>query len=506
MASKIMMPIACAMAMVVLFAGYGAEASIGINWGRESAQRLVPSQVVDLLLQNGIRRARIYTSQRDILAAFAGSGINLTISLMKPTLIKCKEAARVWVQKNHEFFSPCTIRSVYFGGYPFIHGNGNRTFLASIIKAQRWVQEALNERGFEDVKVNIQHLEGELKPNITKPSQAEFKDEIKPELVQYLQFLRENNAPFPADYIPIMDIVDQNFDLNFAFADNSSDLVITDVNGAVYTNIVEWRYDCYVWALEKLNFSDIKVSVSMMGWATDGYPGANATNAERFFKHLLPWVTGNKGTPKRPGAPIDTDIHSLTDETKMNSGPFTRHWGIYRSNGQPKYKIDLTGQGRDIYPTTVRGIMRMPSRWCVFSGDRRDIFKVRAQLEWACSKSDCTSTLIGGSCSRLTFDQNVTYAFNMYFQFHFQDEEACHFDGLGRVAITDPSTEECVFPVEVVKGQQVNFAVNMAPPSLIGEGFRLRRPSLALHVVWVTILVEFILFWFQSVCGRFCYF
>ncbi|XP_057784273.1 glucan endo-1,3-beta-glucosidase 8-like [Salvia miltiorrhiza] len=506
MASKMMMPIACAIAIVILFAGLGAEASIGINWGRESAQRLVPSQVVDLLLQNGIRRARIYTSQRDILAAFAGSGINLTISIMKPTLIKSKEDGRIWVQKNHAFFTPCTIRSVYFGGYPFHTGNGNRTFLQSIVNAQRWLQEALNERGFSDVKVNIAHIEGVLKQNISKPSEAEFKDEIKPELVQYLQFLRENNAPFLAEYIPIMDIHNKNFDLNFAFADNSSVLAITDVNGAVYTNIVEWRYDCYVWALEKLNFSDIKVSFSMVGWATDGYPDANATNAERFFKHLLPWVSGNKGTPKRPGAPIDTNVHALADETKMNAGPFTRHWGIYRSNGQPKYKIDLTGQGRDIYPTVVRGVMRMPSRWCVYSGDRRDMAKVRAQLDWACSNSDCTSTLIGGSCSRLTFEQNVTYAFNMYFQFRFQDEKACQFEGLGRVAVNDPSTEECVFPVEVVKGQQVNFQLNFAPPTLSGEGFRSQRPSLALHVVWVSILVEFLLFWFQSVGGRFCYF
>lgn len=103
-----MMKIALVMVMVMLLCG--AEASIGINWGRESAQRLVPSQVVDLLLQNGIGRARIYTSQRDILSAFAGSGINLTLAMIKVSLVKTKELATAWVRKNEFYFNRCNVR------------------------------------------------------------------------------------------------------------------------------------------------------------------------------------------------------------------------------------------------------------------------------------------------------------------------------------------------------------------------------------------------------------
>ncbi|XP_047944594.1 glucan endo-1,3-beta-glucosidase 8-like [Salvia hispanica] len=466
-----MMKIALVMVMVMFLCG--AEASIGINWGRESAQRLVPSQVVDLLLQNGIGRARLYSAQTDIVAAFEGSGINLTITINNPSAIKSRESATAWIKAKEFYFNRCNIKSIFLFGYVFLNGmKGGLGPLIKALESQRLLQDVLNERGFGHIKVNFPHIDMELVSNVTKPSESDFYDIIKPHMIQHLQFLRENNAPFQVESIPIINAALNNFDPSFAFPGNASTQVIKDTNGAVYTNIVEWQYDSYVWALEKLNFSDIRVDYSMLGWPTDGYTGANFSSAEYFYKHLLPWVSSDKGTPKRPGHPINVNVHSLTDEHKMLlSYPFARHWGIYRSNGQPKYKIDLSGQGRDMYPTTVRGIMHMPNRWCAFNGERRDIGKVRAQLERACIGSDCTSTYPGASCSSLTFEQNITYAFNMYFQFQFQDEKSCDFEGLGHVVVNDPSTDACVFPVEVVKGQQVNFM-----PKNSGRAF---RPSTA---------------------------
>ncbi|XP_042002035.1 glucan endo-1,3-beta-glucosidase 8-like [Salvia splendens] len=472
-----MMKIALVIVMLMLLCG--AEASIGINWGRESAQRLVPSQVVDLLLQNGIGRARIYSSQKDIMSAFQGSGINLTLSINKLSAIKTKELAKAWVKKNEFYINRCNVRYVYAGGYPFL--TTSSASLSEAVNAHRVLQDVLNKRGFGHVKVNFQHLESELIPNVTKPSEFEFSDTIKPYMIQHLQFLRENNDALQLDIIPIFDVVNYNFDPSFAFPDNASSLVIQDVNGAVYNNVVEWRYDSFLWAVEKLNFSDIPIDISLLGWPTDGFPGANASNAEYFYKHALTWLASNRGTPKRPGRPINVNVHSLADEHKIQSLPFTRHFGIYRSNGQPKYKIDLSGQGRDIYPTTVRGIMRMPDRWCAFNGDRRDMGKVQAQLNWACKQSDCTSTFEGASCSSLTLEQNITYAFNMHFQYQFQDEKSCDFEGLGRVVVNDPSTDVCVFPVEVVKGQQVNFLPNNS-----GHAF---RPSTAFF--YLSILLFF---------------
>lgn len=470
----------------------GAEGAIGMNWGRQSAQRLLPSQVVDLLLQNGIRNARVYTAQKDILAAFAGSGINLTVSNYDLTRINTMEKARAYVNDRKAFYGPSSIRTMLIGDYVFDKSKGrDAAVISSTIDTLRLMQAAIDEARLPHrVHANIIHYDlGLFSPNITKPSEAEFPDEYKEVMLQFLQFLRENDAPFNIQMFPLEATKLHKFDPSFAFPDNNSSTVITDdANGFVYTNLFEWQFDCYVWALTKLNFSDIRIVVTQIGWPTDGYAAANVSNAERFWKHLLPMVVSNKGTPMRPGAPIDVFVHALADETMMGDA-FARHWGIYHSNGQPKYKIDLTGQGRDINPSTIKGIMRMARRWCVFNGDRHDFERVNYLFKWTCNQTDCSSLAPGGSCGNLTFAQNVSFAFNMYFQFNFQDELVCDYGGLAQMTTENPSTGHCVFPVEVVKGQQDNYKSRSQQDKnkpFSSHGFH-HRPDLTLFVFWVWI-------------------
>lgn len=371
-----------------------------------------------------------------------------------------------------------------------MEGLRNKTALNKVMATVENLQRALNEAGYGGVKVTYTHFDKELKPNITKPSEAEFRDEIKEEMVAALRFLQENDAPFPIDMVPSFFPKAYNVDPLFPFV-GESDHVIRDVNRAVYTNAVEFLHDAYLWALRKLNVTDMKIIISQVGWPTDGYSNGNITVTERFFKRLLPYVASNKGTPLRPGAPIDTFVHSFTDENKL-ADKFTRHWGIYHTNGKPKFKIDLTGQGRDIYPSSAKGIERMPDRWCVFNGNRTDYPKVMQQLALACKDSDCSSLQHGGQCSRVSFNTNVSFAFNMYFQFQFQDEKACNFEGLSSITVEDPSTPNCEFPVEVVKGQQEGYV----PPSLMkfSESTGLHhRPNDVVPLLLLSILGA--LFW-----------
>ncbi|KAL0359582.1 UNVERIFIED_CONTAM: Glucan endo-1,3-beta-glucosidase 5 [Sesamum angustifolium] len=416
--SKIKMNLSLAYIILVLYSTtFVADAAIGINWGRQTAQKLVPSMVVDLILQNGIKHARVYSTQKDILEAFVGSGIDLSISIFGYPEVRTPETAKKWLQARSKFFDSCNISRVYIGNHVFKDGITNKTKLNMSMMALESVQNALNEAGYGRVKVTLPCPEGVL-INITRPSEAEFRPEIKVEMVSTLRFLQANNAPFVVDIFPISHVIDNGWDVSFAFPDNKSTHVVTDINGAVYTNVFEFMHDAFAWALRKAGAPDIKIVVGQVGWPTDGYPGVNVSTAERFYKHLLPYVVSNKGTPMRPGAPIDTYVHALTDENKMSFFyPFARHWGIYASNGEPKYKIDLTGQGRDIFPPKVKGIMRMPQR------------------------------------CRLNFVQNISFAFNMYFQSQFQSEDACQFNDLGKVTTEDPSTGTCIFPVEVVKGE-----------------------------------------------------
>ncbi|KAG6411497.1 hypothetical protein SASPL_129580 [Salvia splendens] len=197
----------------------------------------------------------------------------------------------------------------------------------------------------------------------------------------------------------------------------------------IYTNIFEFMYDAFVWA---------------------------------FFKMKAP------KDPAPPRGPIDTFVHALTDENKMPDF-FMLHWGIYSSNGKPKSKIDLTGLGRDIYPSSAKGIMRMPERWCVFNGNRTDYLMVMKQHDYACKKTDCSSLKSGSSCNNISFNQNVSFTFNMYFQFRFQDEKAFRFNGLSIIIVENPSTPDN----PKAKGYHIssNCVVSLFLLSLLGALF-----------------------------------
>ncbi|KAL1550128.1 glucan endo-1,3-beta-D-glucosidase [Salvia divinorum] len=474
--------------LTVLMAKTGVDATIGVNWGRESAQRLIPSQVVDLLLQNGVKEARVYTSRTDLLQAFGGSGIGLMLSVNDLSILQDYHECMTWVQSRMPYFNVSSVRRIYVGNNPFVMGLlNNRAGLKENMDAMYNLQKALNDADWgHQIKVVVTHSSSQLKPNITKPSEAEFRDEIKPELSETLRFLEQNNAPFVVDMIPPVDLLIYKMDTSFAFVGESTQ-VIKDVNGAIYTNIFEFMYDAYVWALIKLKAPKIKVIVGQVGWPTDGYSGGNASTVERFFKGLLPYVSSNKGTPLRPGAPIDTFVHALTDENKMPND-IMRHWGIYHSNGKPKFKIDLMGLGRDIYPSSAKGIMRMPERWCVFNGNQTDYPMVQKQFEHACKNSDCSSLNPGGSCSDIGPNQSVSFAFNMYFQFKFQDENACSFNGLSIITVENPSTPKCMFPIEVVRGQQENYV----KPTPKAKGYH-QSPNCVVSLFLLSLLGAF--FW-----------
>nr|GMD14127.1 UDP-glucose iridoid glucosyltransferase-like [Ipomoea batatas] len=100
-----------------------------------------------------------------------------------------------------------------------------------------------------------------------------------------------------------------------------------------------------------------------------------------------------------------------------------RHRGIYDFDGTAKYKIDFSGKGRDIYPITAAGTVKMPSRWCIFNNDTSNMTKVDEQFQIACKYFDCTALYPDSSCSNLSHSSNVSYAFNMVYQAYSMLEE-----------------------------------------------------------------------------------
>lgn len=66
--------------------------------------------VVDLMMQNGVKEARIYTTREDLLRAFAGSRIGLTITINDVSGVQTYDQCKNWIQSRMSYFNVSSVR------------------------------------------------------------------------------------------------------------------------------------------------------------------------------------------------------------------------------------------------------------------------------------------------------------------------------------------------------------------------------------------------------------
>lgn len=156
-------------------------------------------------------------------------------------------------------------------------------------------------------------------------------------------------------------------------------------------------------------------------------------------------------------------LFGLLDEDAKSIAPgaFERHWGLFRFDGQPKFPLDLSGQGQNTLLVGARNVTYLPNKWCEFNPDAKDLTKLAKNIDFACTFSDCTALGYGSSCNGLDANGNASYAFNMYFQVKNQDEMACVFQGLARVTDKNISQGQCEFPVQIVASSSSSSSVSL---------------------------------------------
>lgn len=387
-------------------------------------------------------------------------------------------------------------RYVTIGTNPFSPAFHNKIFY-NVVDVVKTMQTQLNRRNKSEIKATIPHYIDVLNlTNTLRPSEADFRDDIKEQMVEYAAILKNNDSPFFLSMYPIHFVNNNSLDFDFAFMDKKSSYNVKDGN-ALYTNAFELLYDSCHWALAKANATSVKIVIAAIGWPTDSYPGANVTTAERFYRTFIPYIVSGIGTPMRPNQNIDVFINNLSDENRMaiQLGGFQRHWGIYKFNGEPKYRIDFSGKGENIYPSMAKGVVSMPKRWCVFNGNMEDPRKVELLKTTACNETDCSSLDEGGSCSNLTYENKVSYAFNRYFQAQGQASESsteeCYMGGLGMVVSENPSNGTCDFPVEILSAENAVEGATFGVTDNNGERVQERISAsvglLALTLLWIII-------------------
>ncbi|CAH9129880.1 unnamed protein product [Cuscuta epithymum] len=222
------------------------------------------------------------------------------------------------------------------------------------------------------------------------------------------------------------------------------------------------NYDTLVWALQKNGFESMEIIVGEIGWPTDGNKNATSKNAEKFNQGFIDHVTSGKGTPMRPGLPINAYLFSLIDEDTKSIAPgnFERHWGIFSYDGRPKYNlatntvVSAANTGVSAANTgvlaPVEGVKYQDRKWCIFDPKVKiNDHRVAKSVSDACGGGDCTRLGYQTSCGLLDVRGNISYAFNSFYQVHNQEDEACKFSGIGAVTRSDPRENGCIFEVMI---------------------------------------------------------
>ncbi|KAJ6824206.1 glucan endo-1,3-beta-glucosidase 8-like [Iris pallida] len=446
------------LAVTISLSAAGAGA-LGVNWGTMSSHQLPPRAVVQMLQENGIGKVKLFDADESTMGALAGTDIEVMVAIPNDQLAAMNdyEAAQSWVKHNvtkYNFTGGVKIRYVAVGNEPFLT-TYNGSFLNTTFPALQNIQNALNEAGLGDsVKATVP-LNADVynsPPDNNVPSAGRFRADIAPLMADIVRFLARNAAPFTVNIYPFLSLYgNPHFPMDYAFFDGAA-APVPDANGIAYANVFDANFDTLVSALAAVGFGDLPVVVGEVGWPTDGDVNAKAGHAQRFYSGLLQRLAANRGTPLRPGAYMEVYLFSLVDEDAKSIAPgsFERHWGIFRYDGQPKFPMDLSGQGRERMLAGARDVRYLPRRWCVFDPDSGgDASKLGDNVDFACTFSDCTSLGYGSTCNGLDADGNVSYAFNMYFQAQDQRDLSCYFQGLGKVTTEDYSQGECKFIVQM---------------------------------------------------------
>ncbi|XP_031264785.1 glucan endo-1,3-beta-glucosidase 8-like [Pistacia vera] len=443
---------------------------LGVNWGTQATHPLSPKTVVQLLKDNAITKVKLFDADKNTMSALAGSNIEVMVAIPNNQLLVMTnyDKAKDWVRRNvtaYNFKGGVNVKYVAVGNEPFLTSYNN-SFLNSTFPALQNIQNALNEAGVGDsvkatVPLNADVYESP--ENNPYPSFGRFRTDINTEMTQIVEFLNKNKAPFTVNIYPFLSLYgNDDFPVNYAFFDGGTPIVDSGT-GIQYTNVFDANFDTLVSALKAAGYGDMTILVGEVGWPTDGDKNANNGLAVRFYNGLLPRLAANKGTPLRPGY-IEVYLFALLDEDGKSIAPgnFERHWGIFRYDGQPKFPMDLSGQNQNKLLIGATGVKYLANRWCMFNPNAKDVSKLAATIDFACSNSDCTTLGYGSSCNNLDANGNASYAFNMYFQIKDQDELACGFQGLGTTTTQNLSTEQCSFPIQLAS------SASSFSPSLVG--------------------------------------
>ncbi|GMH28339.1 hypothetical protein Nepgr_030182 [Nepenthes gracilis] len=331
-----------ALLLGILFATINTRASqIGTCFGMMANNLLPLPDVVAQYNQYSIERMRIYGPVSSLSQALSGSGIELVLGVPNQdlqTIASSQSNANSWVQDNIRTYPNVHFRYLAVGNEirPNLN-NGAAQYASYVLPAMQNLQNAINQMGYGGrIKVSTA-MEMGIAINTYPPSAGQFDPSISNYINPIVSFMRDNGSPLLLNCYPYFAYAySSNIDLSYALF-TSPGTVVQDGQYA-YQNLFDAMVDSIYSALEKAGCGSVVIVVSESGWPTMGGKGTSIDNAKTYNNNLIQNV--KKGTPKRPGAYLETYIFDMYDED-LKSSELEQHWGLFTANGDLKYPVNF---------------------------------------------------------------------------------------------------------------------------------------------------------------------
>ncbi|EFJ34069.1 hypothetical protein SELMODRAFT_439107 [Selaginella moellendorffii] len=465
-----------------------AEAAIGVNYGSLADNLSPPGEVVKLLKSSSIGKLKLYDADSAMLSALSDTGVEVVIGVTNEEIprLGSPSFANAWVSKNVVQHLPKTkIKYISVGNE--VLTTSEQQLASVLLPAMQNLHNALvGFKADDQVKVTSPQSLGILSVSFP-PSSGIFKSKIvDTALKSVLQFLSLTKAPLMINAYPY-----------FAYRNNPSDISLPYAlflpnggfadprTGLVYTNLLSAQLDAVYFAMEKLGFPNMELSVSETGWPSVGdvsEPGVSVQNAMNYNRNLISFVNSGVGTPARPRVPLEAYIFSLFNED-LKPGPTSeRNFGIFRPDGTLSYDIGLmkttaaapstgspatnSSSNSTTTPASSPPAPASPAAdpgppnnpgigpggpgpvWCV-AKPNADANSLLVALNYACGEglADCTAIQFGAQCFYPNdLPSHASYAFNSYFVKHGGNKWNCYFGNTAMLTLSDPSYGVCTYP------------------------------------------------------------
>lgn len=338
-------------ALWLLLATDASAATIGIGYGTSGDNLPPPEQVVQFLKTLNVSKVKIYNSDATVIRAFAGSGIDLSITVPDGDIVHLATDmtfTQNWVIYNLQPFVPATaVTSIAVGNEVLTSDTADNL---NLVPAMQNLHSALVTAGLDaTIKVSTPHAFSVLNTSFP-PSAGAFRPAYATTVMKpLLDFLAQTGAPFMVNIFPYFSYTFNynTINLDYALLNPTAPAVTDKNNGQVYTNLWDAQIDAIVAAMAALGHTDIPIVVTESGWPSVGdstQVGPSIANAQTYNNNLVKLVLADppKGTPLRPGVATPTYIFSLFNED-LKTGKITeQNWGLYYPNMSAVYPMSLS--------------------------------------------------------------------------------------------------------------------------------------------------------------------